>query len=128
MKYLLDTRTFLLWISDTTKLPKAVAASIQSSENEIYVSLASLREIQVKSQLGLVDLPRPIIEMFLEQEATNHITLIPMGIQLAVMLPKLPTHHKDPFDRLLVAQALVDDLTIITNDPLIKQYAVKTFW
>lgn len=128
MNYLLDTRTFLLWASDASKLPPAVVSGIQSSENDIYVSLASLREIQVKSQLGLVDLPHPIIDIFLQQEAANNLTLIPIGIKLAVMLPKLPTHHKDPFDRLLVAQALVDDLTIITNDPLIKQYPVKTFW
>jgi PIN domain nuclease of toxin-antitoxin system len=128
MKYILDTRPFLLWDSDSGKLPKRVVDLIRSQESEIFVSLASMREIQIKSQLGMLDLPAPITQIFQRQQDENCITMLPIGFNLTLMLTKLPNHHHDPFDRLIIAQALADDMTIITNDPLITQYEVKTWW
>ena len=128
MKYLLDTRTFLLWDADAKKLPRQVVELIQSPDNEIFVSLASMREIQIKSQIGMLDLPAPIMQIFQRQQDENCITLVPIGFNLTLMLTKLPNYHHDPFDRLIIAQALVDDMTIITDDPLIRQYDVKTCW
>jgi PIN domain nuclease of toxin-antitoxin system len=129
LKYLLDTRPFLLWDSDSRQLPEAVFAAIKSPENQIYVSLASMREIQIKSQLGFVDLPAELIEIFVRQQDENKITMLPIGLNLKLMLTKLPNLHHDPFDRLIIAQALADGMTIITNDPLITQYKdVVTYW
>jgi PIN domain nuclease of toxin-antitoxin system len=128
MKYLIDTRPFLLWDSDSSQLPQAVVAAIRSPENQIFVSLASMREIQIKSQLGMVDLPAPLIDIFVRQQDDNKITILSIGLNLTLMLTKLPNIHHDPFDRLIIAQALVDGMIIITNDPLIMQYDVETLW
>jgi PIN domain nuclease of toxin-antitoxin system len=128
LKYLLDTRPFLLWASDSKQLPVQVIEAIKTPNNEVYVSLASMREMQIKSQLGMLDLSIPMLDIFRQQRDLNRIGMLPIGLNLTLMLTKLPNHHHDPFDRLIIAQALADEMTIITNDPLIIQYEVKTFW
>ncbi len=128
MKYLFDTKPFLLWASDSNRLPSAVLTLMKSSEAPIYLSLASMREMQIKSQIGLLDFRHPLLDILIQQRDVNRITLLPIDIELTVMLQKLPNLHHDPFDRLIVAQALTENMTVITNDPLIKQYPIKTFW
>ena len=128
MKYLFDTNPFLLWASDSSQLSANVRALIKRPASDLYLSLASVREIQIKSQIGILNLFHPMLKIRVEQHDMNRITLLPIGINLTIMLQKLPNFHPDPFDRLIIAQSLSDDMTIITNDPLIKLYPVKTIW
>lgn len=128
MKYLFDTKPFLLWASASNTLPAAVLTLMKSSEDQVYLSLASMREMQLKSQMGLLDLGHRLLDVLIQQRDVNRIKLLPIDIELTVMLQKLPNIHHDPFDRLIVAQALAENMTVITDDPLLKQYDIKTLW
>ena len=128
MNYLLDTLTFLLWISDSAKLPAKVAEAIKSSENAVFLSISSVREMQVKSLIGKVDLPAPVVDIVTRQNQENGIEMLPISLAHIVALNRIPNYHGDPFDYLIISQAIVEDMTILTNDPLITQYPVKTWW
>jgi PIN domain nuclease of toxin-antitoxin system len=128
MNYLLDTLPFLWWISDSAKLPQQVCAAIQSPHNAIFLSISSVREIQIKSQIGRVDLPTAVLEIVMRQKQDNGIEVLPISLEHIVGLTRIPNYHGDPFDYVLISQAMIEDLTIITKDPLITQYPVKTWW
>jgi PIN domain nuclease of toxin-antitoxin system len=128
VKYLLDTLPFLRWISNAAKLPPAVVEVIKSPEHSIYLSIASVREIQVKSQIGKVDLPSPVLDIVLQQNQANGIEMLQISLAHMVQLTRIPTLHGDPFDYLLISQSIVEDMTIITNDSRITQYPIKTWW
>ena len=128
MNYLLDTLAFLWWISDSAKLSSKVVEAIKSPENSIYLSVSSVREMQVKSQIGRVDLPLPVLDIVMRQNLENGIELLPISLAHMVALTRIPTHHSDPFDYLLISQAIVEDLTLITRKPIIAKYPVKIMW
>ena len=128
MKYLLDSRTFLWWCAQSSSLSPAVFELLKRGDSLIYISLISIREIQIKSQLGKVDLPVPIMEIFSRQHAEHHIELLAIELPHMKALTILPNLHVDPFDRMLVAQAIAEDMTIVTKDPNIARYPVKVFW
>lgn len=128
MKALLDTHTFLWWITNTPKLSSRVHKIVSDGKNELFLSAASGWEIAIKAQLGRLQVPdKP--ELFIsEQMVINAIQGLPIQISHAVHVYNLPTHHRDPFDRLLVSQAQLEGLPILTIDPLISQYQVKVIW
>lgn len=128
MKYLLDSRTFLWWCGQSSKLSPAVFDLIKNGENAIYISLLSIREIQIKSQVGKVDLPMPIMDIFSQQNAEHNIQLLAIELHHMKALTILPNLHIDPFDRVLVAQAIAENMTIVTKDPSIAKYKVNVFW
>ncbi len=128
MKYLLDTLTFLWWISDSAKLPSRVVEVIKNPENSIFLSVSSVREMQVKSQIGRVDLPSTVLEIVTRQHEENGIELLPISLAHMVALTRIPNYHGDPFDFLLISQAIVEDLTLITRKSLIAKYPVKVMW
>ncbi len=128
MRYLLDTHTFLSWISKAEKLPSGVAEAIRSPENSIYLSISSVREMQVKSQIGRVDLPLPVLDIVSRQNQENGIELLPISLAHMVALTRIPNYHGDPFDFLLIAQAIVEDLTLITRKSMLAKYPVKVMW
>ena len=128
MKYLLDSRTFLWWCAQSSSLSPAVFELIKHGDSLIYISLLSIREIQIKSQVGKVDLPMPIMDIFSRQHAEHHIELLAIELPHMKALTILPNLHVDPFDRILVAQAIAEDMTIVTKDPNIARYPVKVFW
>ena len=110
------------------KLPPQVVEVIRQSDNAIFLSIASVREMQVKSQIGRLDLPTSVLDIVTRQSQENGIELLPISLAHMVALTRIPTHHGDPFDYLLISQALVEDLTIITQKPLIAKYPVKVMW
>lgn len=128
MKVLLDTHTFLWWITDNPKLSSRVRKIIGDGKNELFLSAASGWEIAIKAQLGRIKIPdKP--ELFIsEQMVANAIQGLPIQISHAVHVYNLPTHHRDPFDRMLVAQSQLEGLPILTDDPQISQYPVKVIW
>ncbi len=125
MKYLLDTHTFIWWILDTPKLSDLAKNIISDKENSLFLSSASAWEIVIKSSIGKLSLPESPKEFIRKQLHLNSIKPLNLTFDHTFELIKLPMIHKDPFDRILVAQANSENLTIITDDPLIKQYEVK---
>ncbi|HML24482.1 MAG TPA: type II toxin-antitoxin system VapC family toxin [Aggregatilinea sp.] len=128
MNYLLDTHAFLWFISADPSLSPAAQAAIESEENRIFLSTASLWEMAIKVSLGKLEVPSPFGQFMYEQMRENDVTL--HGIQLAHIdkVVTLPFHHRDPFDRLIVAQSLTDQLPVIGKDPVFDAYGIQRVW
>ncbi len=127
MKVLLDTCTFLWIISDDKALSLVSREIFSDPSHEIVLSAISVWEILVKCSLGKILLPTPVDQFIPQQREQHGIRTLALE-EAATGLPKLPALHKDPFDRMLICQAIQHELTILTPDPLITQYAIRTVW
>src|ERR1043166_5356027 len=128
MRLLLDTHTFIWWDSEPAKLSAQALALCQDRQNSLLLSVASVGEMQIKLQLGKLTLTLPLSELIQSQQQTNHLEILPVLLSHVLALQYLPAHHKDPFDRLLIAQANVEDVVIISNDPMFPKYINKVVW
>ena len=125
MKLLLDTHTFIWWDREPSLIPEATLDLLQRSQ--LLLSLVSLWEIQIKKQIGKLRLNMPLAEMVKHQQS-NSITLLPIAVAHILELEQLPQHHRDPFDRLIIAQSRVEAITIVTRDSAFQSYDCKTMW
>ena len=128
MRLLLDTHTFLWWTANDPRLSENAKEAIASAANEVFVSAVNGWEIAIKSRLGKLPLPEAP-DLFMAHMVQRHAFVV-LSITLAHAVHEyyLPPHHSDPFDRLLIAQAGLEKLTLVTNDALIKLYGVNTLW
>ena len=127
MRYLLDTHVFLWIVSDQRKLSARCVAVLQESKTELYLSAASVWEIGIKAGSGKLKLHKPLNQMLNEVEVTG-LKQMPVTWEHASGVETLPAIHKDPFDRLLIAQAKLEALTVLTSDTVFKQYKVPVLW
>lgn len=128
MKLLLDTCTFLWVVAGDAALSGKVRQLFADPANEVYLSVISAWEIALKNALGKLPLPRPPATFVPEQRARHQIESLTLDEGAALTVARLPDLHRDPFDRMLTAQAIVGGLTVLTPDPLIQQYPVPTLW
>ena len=128
MRYLLDTHVFLWFNMNDERLSKKVLEIISDGQNELYLSAASGLEISIKFGLGKLKLEKPPESYIPELLSLNTIKTLDINMIHSTYLHKLPNHHKDPFDRLLISQAICEKLILITNDELINKYDVKRIW
>ncbi len=128
MQLLLDTHTFLWWIDDDPRLSVTARSLIANSHNDLLLSAASGWEMAIKVRLGKLRLPDDASVYIAEQMLENNIRSLAIEMSHALHTPALPLHHRDPFDRLLVAQCQLESLDIVTADPLISQYDVNAIW
>jgi len=128
MRLLFDTHTFIWWDSDPNRLSEQVLSLCQNSENELLLSVVSVWEMQIKHQLNKLELRLPLAELINEQCERNGIQLLSVTLDHVLALDNLPLLHRDPFDRLLVAQANVEDILLISGDPIFCQYDVNCIW
>lgn len=128
MRVLLDTHTFLWWLDDDSHLSVRARQIIGDGANEIFFSAASGWEIAIKAQIGKLTLPGDLAQFVTEQVALNHFIPLPIHLSYALAVHRLPLLHRDPFDRMLIAQSQLESLSILTVDPLISQYAVQVIW
>jgi PIN domain nuclease of toxin-antitoxin system len=125
MRLLLDTHIFLWFISGDKRLPNSVRESIQNFENEIYLSVISLWETIIKYQLGKLLLPEAP-EIYLPKQRERHfISSLELDEASVSRLTEIPSLHRDPFDRILICQALEHDMTLVTVDDLVRSYPVS---
>lgn len=127
MKLLLDACAFL-WIAGGEPLSDVAAAAYRDPSNDIYLSAASVWEITIKHQSGRLRLPEPPDRLIPTERRLRGIAALPVDEDAVFQLPKLPKLHRDPFDRILVCQAIAHSLAILTPDPLIRQYPVRVVW
>lgn len=127
MKLLLDTHVFLWLISDDKKLKPEHREAIQDASNEVYFSVASVWEAVIKSQLGKLPLPQPAEIYLPEQRIRHRISSLEIDEATVVELAQLPPIHRDPFDRILIAQARQHGMKLATVDPIIQSYPVELF-
>ena len=128
MRALLDTHTFLWWITDHAQLSHRAKTFMQSGTNELLLSAASAWELAIKTQLGRLQWSESPERFIPKQMALNGITPLPIALHHALHIHTLPGLHRDPFDRMLVAQAQLEHVPLVTADPLIAQYEVKIIW
>jgi len=128
MRYLLDTHTFLWWITDDERLSERARAIIADGQSVLYLSAASAWEIAIKARLGRLELANDPEELIPEQMALNHIEGLPVQVSHGFHVFSLPNHHRDPFDRLLVSQSQLEGLPLLTADPNLAQYDVPIVW
>ena len=128
MKLLLDTHTFMWGHSEPEYIPKNTLTLLQDPENEVILSVVSLWEMQIKIQLGKLTL-RDDLELMLKiQQERNNISLLSVTLPQILELKTLPLHHKDPFDRILIAKSKVENATLISRDSIFKSYECSLTW
>jgi PIN domain nuclease of toxin-antitoxin system len=126
LKILLDTHIFLWAINESERLSAQAAEAIRNPANEALVSIASAWEIAIKVSIGKFAMPSPLAPYLQGQLARHNLRVLPIEFSHLQVLEKLPLHHRDPFDRLLVAQAIDEDATLITVDAQLRRYKLKT--
>ena len=124
--YLLDTHTLLWFLRDSPQL-SSKALELITTENKVYVSIASLWEIAIKKSIGKLEFEHSI-EKIAELCHEKDILILQIQPKYFDKIIKLPNIHNDPFDRLIIAQAIIENLVIITKDTIIPKYSVKTIW
>lgn len=125
MRLLLDTHIFIWWADQSEKLSRATLSALEDEANELLLSVASVWEMQLKIQLGKLKLSLPLKELVKNQQETNDLMVSPITLTHVLALEALPSHHKDPFDRLLIAQGIAEGFTIVTADSQFSAYSVK---
>ena len=128
MRLLLDTHTFLWFINGDENLSQRSKILIQESDNEVFISIATLWEITIKTSLGKLELSQPF-DLLIPRELTNNeFTQLPITIEHLIKLGSLPFHHRDPFDRLLIAQSLYEQMPLISKDSEFDDYELERIW
>jgi PIN domain nuclease of toxin-antitoxin system len=128
MKLLLDTHTFMWWDSNPNQISSQTLSLLKKPENQVIVSLVSVWEIQIKTHLGKLELQAPLSEIILRQQTENGVSLLAIALPHILELDHLPWHHKDPFDRLLIAQSRCESAVLVSRDSVFKAYDCQTIW
>jgi PIN domain nuclease of toxin-antitoxin system len=128
MKVLLDTHAFLWLVMDDPMLSGTAKQIFLDNENEILLSAATGFEIAVKYSIGKLELSEPPDVFIQNRIARNKLSVLSVTLQHMVKLADLPLHHRDPFDRLLIAQAIIENVPILTRDPLFSEYDCQAIW
>jgi PIN domain nuclease of toxin-antitoxin system len=127
MKLLLDTHTFL-WFIDDSPLLSTKGKALLEADNELLLSIGSLWEIAIKLCLGKLTVAMPLEMLMTQQLTSNDIDILAITVPHLVTVSALPLHHRDPFDRLIIAQAMVEQMPIVSADPAFDAYPVERLW
>ena len=127
-RFLLDTHTFLWWASDAPELSTTACNIISETRNECFLSMASCWEMAINSSLGKLRLSKPVDRFVQDLVTENGFRLLAIDLHHTSKVEALPFHHRDPFDRLIIAQAITEGLTIVSADNSFSDYAVKCIW
>lgn len=128
MNYLLDTHAFIWWNEGSAKLPSHVRQALSDRENQIWLSHASIWEMQIKVQIGKLKLGAPLPDLIDEEIRVNRLRLLAISYDAIMKLDSLPMHHRDPFDRMIIAQTLTGGFHLVSDDGEFPPYRVPIFW
>lgn len=128
MNLLLDSHAFVWMHEEPHKLSVNVALEILNPSNRIFLSVASIWELQIKIKLGKFSFSDTLENVIAQERQTNNLQILPVNLAHALYLENLPLHHKDPFDRLLISQAIVESLTLVTADTEFAKYQANLLW
>ena len=128
MKLLLDTHAFLWWVGDDARLSAPARAAIADTGSEVWFSAASAWELAIKAGLGRFETDAPLPQFLEEQTRRNGFRVLPVHVSHAAAVATLPPLHRDPFDRLLVAQAQMEKMILVSRDRLVSRYDVAILW
>jgi PIN domain nuclease of toxin-antitoxin system len=128
MKLLLDSHAFLWFVAGDDRLGKAALAAVEDISNQRYLSIASVWELAIKLSLGKLRLSPSFLEFIVEETRRNQIALQPVQLAHVTKNAELAFHHRDPFDRMLIAQCLVEDWDFLSGDQRVDAYGVRRIW
>ncbi len=128
MRAVLDTSVFLWFISDSDRLSINARNYIADMENELILSVASLWEIAIKTSLGKLELLRSFDQLITTQLEENEVKVLPIELNHLSEVIKLPFHHRAPFDRIIIAQSMAEELPVITSDAAFQRYPISVIW
>ncbi len=128
MRLLIDTHVFLWFMTNDQQLSQLALDLIAKRENKLYLSAASIWEIAIKVSTGKLTLEAPFSDIFPREIERNNVDLLQITIPHLEQVSRLPFHHRDPFDRVITAQALTDELPLISADPAFDSYGVTRLW
>ncbi|MCL4470046.1 MAG: type II toxin-antitoxin system VapC family toxin [Sulfuricella sp.] len=128
MNLLLDSHVFLWLMNEPERVPDQVLTMCENAENTLYLSVASVWELQIKHALGKLTMRQPLKVILDEQQQSNSMEILPIKLTHLWRLADLPRIHNDPFDRLLIAQAVVEDMHLISADRVFSDYPVRLVW
>ena len=128
MNLLLDTHTLLWWHDNPKEVSSKALDAIRNEENNVFISVVNAWEMQIKSQLNRLTLPRGLEEIFSIEMSDNSFSLLKVELPHVYTLNALPLHHNDPFDRLLISQAKAENLTLVSIDGDFERYDVALLW
>jgi len=127
MKLLLDTHAFIWFVENDENLPKGIKTQIEDIENEIFISIASLWEIAIKTSLGKLEVSIDIPALISKIES-NGFSILHIFPEHTICVSSLPFHHRDPFDRMLIAQTITEKIKIVSRDGVFEDYDVDCIW
>ena len=128
MRLLLYTHAFLWFVQRDKRLSSNVRTLIEDPANDIFLSIASNWEIAIKASLGKIAFNEPFATFLPNQLNFNTIATLPITIAHTIALSTLPNHHRDPFDRMIIAQAIVEQIPVLVSDPAFRSYPITTLW
>ena len=128
MRLLLDTHTFIWYVTDNPRLSAHVKLLIEDENNEKLVSIASIWEMAIKHSIGRLNFSLPFIEFVGQQLTVSNIGLLEINLQHIEVVASLPLHHRDPFDRLIIAQSIVEQIPILSVHAIFHAYAIARVW
>jgi PIN domain nuclease of toxin-antitoxin system len=128
MKLLLDTHVLIWWSLDSVKLTKKIYELLTDPNNTLVVSIASIWEMQVKVQLGKLDLDRKVSELITHQQQINNLEVLSIDPAHVYALESLPNEHRDPFDRIIIAESIVEEIPLLSADKVFERYPVERIW
>ncbi len=128
MRLLLDTHTFIWYVTDNPRLSAHVKLLIEDENNEKLVSIASIWEMAIKHSIGRLNFSLPFIEFVRQQLTVSNIGLLEINLQQIEVVASLPLHHRDPFDRLIIAQSMAQQIPILSVDAIFDAYAIARVW
>lgn len=128
MKLLLDTHAFIWLWEDTSKVPPRVLEACEDPDNQLYLRIASVWEMQIKVTTGKLSFQQPLSDIIENQKNGNGLSILPVNLPHIWQLATLPSHHNDPFDRMLVAQAMAEKMALVTTNRHIARYSAELFW
>jgi PIN domain nuclease of toxin-antitoxin system len=128
MMFLIDTHTFIWYVTDNSRLSNQVLELINDENNQIFLSIASVWEMGIKHGLGKLTFNLPFETFITQQISINDFTVLDIKISHITAITQLPLHHRDPFDRMLIAQAMVESMPILSADTIFDAYPIKRLW
>jgi PIN domain nuclease of toxin-antitoxin system len=128
MRLLVDAHVFLWWADAHPRLSASALAACKDPANTLVLSVASAWELQIKQQLGKLSISSSLEQVIAREQRTNQMELLPVLLPHVFALSSLPPHHRDPFDRILVAQAVAENLSIVSADPILARYPAPVIW
>ena len=128
MRLLLDTHTFIWYATDNSRLSTIARSLINNGENDIFLSTASIWEMAIKHSIGRLSFSLPFMEFIRQQLSVSNIGILEINLDQIEVVASLPLHHRDPFDRLIISQAIAEQIPILSVDSVFDNYAIARLW